>query len=172
MKKTQVFDNAIHVDDRGYFVRSYDCQKFMENNFKVEQVNLSCNPQTHTLRGLHFQTEGPPEDKLITLVSGSVFMAILDLRKDSKNYGEVSEMNFTEPLTKSVYVPAGFATGWITTSPNTTLQYAMSARFEECKYSGIRYDDSQLCINWPSLPKVISKKDLAWSSFKGLSFDK
>ena len=89
-------------------------------------------------------------------------MVLVDLRSESPSFLKKNEIEITGALTDSVYVPSGFATGWISTSPNTTLQYLMSARYEESSYGGIRFDDEKLEINWPSAPTLISEQDKSW----------
>lgn len=150
-----------HRDERGIFARTFDTQSVP---FEILQSNISFNPGIHTLRGMHFQTGGPEENKLVTLISGSVFMVLVDLRPKSQKYLIPETLELDEPLGKSVLIPSGFATGWLSTTINTTLQYHMSARFEECTYSGIRYNDPKLEIKWPFKPKVISEQDLNWPS--------
>jgi dTDP-4-dehydrorhamnose 3,5-epimerase len=151
-----------HHDARGIFSRTYDIASQI---FPVAQANISSNPIKSTLRGMHYQVAGPREDKLITLISGAVYMALIDLRKNSRNYLKVTEINIAEPLSEAIYVPSGYATGWISTSENTVLQYLMSARYEECTYSGIKYNDEHFKISWPTLPVTISEQDLKWPEF-------
>ena len=162
MNQFKVFQITPYSDERGKFARTFDRANLELSNFQIAQTSISANPHSSTLLGLHFQLSGPPENKLICLLSGSVFMAIVDLRKDSPAYLQKIELELSTPLTQTIYIPSGYATGWITTSPDTSLQYLMSSRFEECTYSGIRFDDKALAINWPMRPKIISQQDLSW----------
>lgn len=161
MKSFSIQSLNSHIDSRGSFTRTFDAQKL---DFEVVQSNISLNPIKSTLRGLHFQVSGPPEEKLICVLSGSVFMVLIDLRSDSPEFLQKTQVEITKALVDSVYVPAGFATGWVSTSPNTTLQYLMSARYEDCTYGGIRYDDEKLGIEWPTQPTLISEQDKSWPS--------
>ena len=165
MKSFSIQSLKNHVDSRGTFTRTFDA-RYLE--FEVVQSNISSNPVKSTLRGLHFQVSGPPEEKLICVLSGSVFMVLVDLRSESPSFLQKNEIEITGALTDSVYVPSGFATGWLSTSPNTTLQYLMSARYEESSYGGIRFDDEKLRINWPSPPTLISEQDKSWPTAKEL----
>lgn len=159
------FSNTKHVDNRGSFIRIFDAEKTKDINFLVEQTNISINPVLGTLRGMHFQISGPAESKLITVLSGSIFMNVVNLKELSK--GKVKfETHELDSIDNSILIPAGFATGWISTADNTILIYQMSARFEECSYSGFRYNDRKLNLPWPSTPKIISKQDLSWEDYK------
>lgn len=159
MESYKVLELQKYLDRRGTFARTFD-RNWM--NLNIAQTNLSFNPQAHTLRGLHYQKSGPEENKLVTLVSGSVFLVIVDLRRQSSKFLEPVTFFLDSPMNQSIYIPSGYATGWISTSSDTTLQYLMSARFEECTYSGLRYNDPILNIPWPSKPDVISEQDSNW----------
>lgn len=159
MDSYKVLELQKYLDSRGIFARTFD-RNWM--NLNIAQTNLSFNPQARTLRGLHYQKSGPEENKLVTLVSGSVFLVIVDLRRESPKFLEPITFSLDSPMNHSIYIPSGYATGWISTSNNTALQYLMSARFEECTYSGLRYDDPILNIAWPSTPQVISEQDSNW----------
>ncbi len=156
-----MLSNAKHIDNRGSFVRIFDSAKTGEFNFFVKQTNVSINPKAGTLRGMHFQLSGPPEWKLITVLSGSIFMNVVNLTE--LNNGKVEFQTYElNSIDNSILVPSGYATGWLSTADNTTLIYQMSARFEECSYSGFKYNDAKLNLRWPSAPKIISKQDLSW----------
>jgi dTDP-4-dehydrorhamnose 3,5-epimerase len=162
MKTLKLYQTKIHTDSRGIFSRNFDVANPDVLDFNLAQANISYNPSKATLRGMHYQISGPPEDKIVCLLSGSVFMAIVDLRGDSPTFMQKTELDLSSPLKEAIYIPSGYATGWISTSSDTSLQYLMSTRYEECTYSGISFDDSSLGINWPLTPKVISEQDLNW----------
>lgn len=166
MNRFKVLETKSHSDNRGIFARTFDVANLDLPNFQVLQSNVSFNPLEGTLRGLHYQISGPPEDKLVCLLSGSVFLVLIDLRPDSPNFLQKSEIEIISPMKQSIFIPSGYATGWISTAPNVSLQYLMSARYEECQYSGYRYDDPEFSINWPTSPKVISDVDKSWPSFR------
>lgn len=166
-KNPKLLSTKVYSDSRGKFCRTYDIDSPETPGFVVAQSNVSVNPTKGTLRGMHFQVSGPPEDKLVTLLSGSVFIVTIDLRYESSTFLKKTEMQLKASLEQSLFIPSGFATGWISTSENTSLQYLMSARYEECSYSGIRFDDCKLGITWPAAPTVISDQDLNWPNFTG-----
>jgi dTDP-4-dehydrorhamnose 3,5-epimerase len=161
----QEFAISTHEDSRGRFTRTFD-DKFFESFFgQILQVNLSENPVRHTLRGMHYQTGGPAENKVITLLSGSAFLVVLDLRFNSSTHLHQQVFDLNAPLKSSILVPAGCATGWLSLSDNTNFQYLMSARYEECTYSGIPFNDPFFNIPWPAQPHLISTQDKSWNIF-------
>ena len=114
---------------------------------------------------MHFQVQGEPEQKIITLLNGSIFIGIIDLRLDSLTYlnTHTEILDMTRP--KSILVPSGCATGWLTLAENSSIHYAMTSRFEDNKYSGYRFDDPRFGIPWPARPLLVSEQDLSWSLF-------
>jgi dTDP-4-dehydrorhamnose 3,5-epimerase len=151
-----------YSDKRGSFTRTFDVLAASDLKFSVAQANISVNPEPFTLRGLHFQTSGPSEEKWICLLSGSAFLVAVDLREECPTFLRQYTFHLKSPLTNAIHVPSRFATGWMSTSKDTTFQYLMSARFEDCSYSGLRFDDPELAIKWPREPATISEKDLSW----------
>ena len=158
LKKQRINSNT---DTRGSFTRLYDNDLFTKN-FNIKQINLSDNPKQGTLRGMHFQVSGPPEDKYINIISGLVYLVIVDLRIKESTYLNINQTLFSTEENNAIYIPAGCATGWLSLAEGTKLIYSMSSRYEDCTYGGFRYDDPKFSINWPSIPNIISNKDLSW----------
>ncbi len=160
-----VITHAKFVDHRGSFERLFDSTWAKDFDLLPQQVNISRNTHKGTLRGLHFQLTGQPEHKLITLLSGSIYLAVVDLRKDSESYLKVNSFEVNSGDLKSIFIPFGCATGWVSLEPNTDLHYVMYSRFEENTYSGLLYSDSFFNIPWPISPSVISDQDMNWPLF-------
>jgi dTDP-4-dehydrorhamnose 3,5-epimerase len=158
LKTQRISTNA---DKRGTFTRLYDVD-LISQNFSIKQINLSDNPKRGTLRGMHFQVSGPPENKYINIVSGLVYLVIVDLRIKESTYLNVNETLFSAKEDNAIYIPAGCATGWLSLEERTTLLYSMSSRYEDCTYGGFRYNDPKFSIKWPLNPEIISDKDLSW----------
>ena len=154
-----------HEDNRGKFTRIFDATKFPAIKGSEIQVNISENPNVGTLRGMHFQIFNRDEHKAISLLTGSAFIAIVDLREESKSYKRLYFREFHSTENETIFVPAGCATGWLTLQKNTIFHYLMYSRFENNSYGGFKYDDPAFEIPWPSKPKVISEQDLNWKSF-------
>jgi dTDP-4-dehydrorhamnose 3,5-epimerase len=165
MAQPELFDLSSHSDKRGTFTRTFDVSAPSNSGFSVAQVNISSNPEPFTLRGLHFQLSGPSEEKRICLLSGSAFLVVVDLREECPTFLQQYTFELKSPLATAIHVPSRFATGWMSTSRDTTFQYLMSARFEDCSYGGLRFDDPALAIKWPREPGTISENDLSWPPF-------
>jgi len=161
--KPLILNNSAHTDSRGRFNRIFDKESIDFLQFEIMQVNLSENPNQRTLRGMHYQVGGPPEHKLISVLNGAIYLVVSNAhivteRSEIENhYFELSEDSL-----KTLFVPSGLATGWISLSDNTIISYLMTSRFQECEYSGFCYDDPFASILWPSSPEVISEKDCNW----------
>ena len=155
-----------HTDSRGKFTRLLDETWLNLATGAPKQINLSQNPFPGTLRGMHFQIDGEPEHKVITLISGSIFLVVIDLRKTSSTYLNKFTTYVNEDLSTSYFIPSGCANGWITLSDNSWIHYAMYSRFETNRYSGFKYNDPFFAIDWPSDPIVISDQDLSWPTYQ------
>ena len=162
IKDLLIFQLPKFADDRGEFLRFFDEKKIFLKDRKIQQINISKNPFKHTLRGLHYQVGKESEHKILYLNHGLIFLVVVDLRKSSSSYLEKFEITLDCEHNKTIFIPAGCATGWISLKNNTEIIYLMYDRYEDCTYSGLRYDDPSLNISWPAKPKVISEKDLTW----------
>ena len=152
-------------DHRGSFTRVFDVDWLNSSSEQPQQVNISRNQAKGTLRGMHYQLTGVPEHKLISILSGSIYLVVIDLRADAVSYLKTVSVELDSKDLKRVFVPAGCATGWMTLEDNTDVHYVMYARFEECTYGGLRFDDPFFKLNWPLAPKVISNQDASWPDF-------
>ena len=152
------------ADPRGKFDRLFDV-KWLEEDFSIEQVNISINPFKFTLRGMHFQKSGKPEKKIMYLISGEIFLSIVDLREKSPTYLKNESKVMSSVSEVAIHIPAGCAAGWLSLKDNVQIQYLMSSRYEENSYSGFPYNDPLFNIPWPSEPKIISDQDSNWQKF-------
>ena len=162
----KIYKGSAFSDSRGKFYRVFDSDWFLSIGFTPMQINVSFNPYKHTLRGMHFQMDGEPENKLMTLLSGVIFLSIADLRPESKSYLTVFTREVTAEEGESIYIPAGCAAGWISLSNDVQIHYVMSSRFEHNNYSGFKFDDPFFSIPWPVRPEIISDQDRNWPIFK------
>jgi dTDP-4-dehydrorhamnose 3,5-epimerase len=161
-----IYKGSKFKDSRGSFSRVYDSGWLNNGAFTPSQVNISSNPYKHTLRGMHFQTNGEPENKLMTILSGVVFLSIVDLRRQSKSYLNVFTKELSAHDGEAIYIPAGCAAGWISLTDDVEIHYVMSSRFESNSYDGFRFDDSFFNISWPVIPKIMSDQDRNWPKFR------
>ena len=162
----KIYKGSAFSDSRGKFSRVFDSHWFSSIGFTPMQINVSSNPYKHTLRGMHFQVDGEPENKLMTLLSGVIFLSIVDLRPKSISYLNVFTREVSSEELESIYIPAGCAAGWISLSNDVHIHYVMSSRFELNNYDGFKFDDSFFSIPWPVKPEVISDQDRNWPIFK------
>jgi dTDP-4-dehydrorhamnose 3,5-epimerase len=149
-------------DARGHFSRIWDADSIL-NNFRISQASAVHNPIIGTLRGLHFQTNPYSENKVVACITGKVFDVVVDLRLDSLTYGRHLEL-ILGPFEKyfGVIVPSGFAHGYLTLEPNSSLVYFMDKDYSAEHSAGIFWGDPKLSIKWPMQPKVVSSRDSNW----------
>lgn len=159
-----VVDVVPHFDERGLFARTWSAAEFAECGLGVSwvQCSTSFNARSGTLRGLHYQAEPFPEEKLVRCTSGSVFDVIVDLRKASETFGRWVGIELSADNRRGVFIPAGFAHGFQTLEDGTELCYLISETHRPELARGVRWDDPTLAIVWPSCPRrIISERDRA-----------
>ncbi|WP_226704811.1 dTDP-4-dehydrorhamnose 3,5-epimerase [Microbulbifer elongatus] len=154
-------------DDRGFFSRAFCIDEFEELGIegKVLQANLSWNPKAGTLRGMHYQVEPYQETKLVRCTQGALYDVIIDLRKDSSTFGQSYGVELSASNRRALFVPRGFAHGFVTLSDNTEAYYLVSERYQPGSERGIRWSDPRFAIDWPLIPDVISDKDANWPDY-------
>ena len=159
---------ARHVDERGYFARTYCRDTFLARGLRdcSLQCSTSFNLRRGTLRGLHLQRRSDAETKLIRCVRGEVYDVIVDVRDGSSGYGQWHAEHLSAENGISLYVPAGFAHGFITLVDETELLYQMADPFVAKSAAGIIWNDPDLAINWPIEPVIISAKDRSLPALK------
>jgi len=156
-----------HKDGRGFFARTF-CQNEFEEvgiDFHPVQRNLSYNRFRHTLRGMHFQKSPNEEAKLVSCAKGSIYDVIIDIRKESPSQNNWIGVKLSSENRKMIYVPKGFAHGFLTLEDDTEVSYLMSDFYKPGVGSGIRWDDPYFNIDWPAKVSVISDKDKNWPSY-------
>jgi dTDP-4-dehydrorhamnose 3,5-epimerase len=157
------------ADERGFFARTWCQRELAEHglNTNVVQANMSYNARRGTLRGLHYQVAPYAETKLVRCTRGAIYDVIVDLRPDSATYKRWIGVELTADNRRAMYVPEGFAHGFVTLEDNTDVMYQVTAFFTPGAESGLRYDDPAFGIAWPIPVAVISEKDRIWPSFAG-----
>ena len=155
-------------DERGFFARTFCREEFAARglNPEVAQCNLSYNARKNTLRGMHYQAEPHAEAKLVNCLKGAVYDVIIDLRPRSSTSGRWVAVELSAANRKMLYVPEGFAHGFLTLEDDTAVHYQMSAFFEPDSARGVRWDDPAFGIEWPCPEPIISDKDRRWPDYK------
>ena len=151
-------------DHRGYFARVWCAKELQQRGLKKEllQSNVGFSVRRGTLRGLHFQRIPHAEVKIVRCTRGAMFDVIVDLRPESSSYKRWFGVELSEENSKMIYVPEGFAQGYLTLMDNTEMNYHTSELYSPEAASGVRYDDPAFGIQWPMVPTVVSEQDRSW----------
>jgi dTDP-4-dehydrorhamnose 3,5-epimerase len=154
-----------HGDHRGFFSETFREDELREAGIRARfvQENHSYSQAVGTLRGLHFQTNPHAQAKLLRVVRGAILDVVVDIRAGSPTYGKHVAVELSAANWKQLYVPVGFAHGFVTTEPDTEILYKVSDYYSpECD-RGLAWDDAALAIVWPvSRTEVtLSAKDRA-----------
>ncbi|MWC30905.1 dTDP-4-dehydrorhamnose 3,5-epimerase [Paenibacillus sp. MMS18-CY102] len=156
------------TDNRGYFARSF-CTKTLAAHglpFHMVQTNIAFNHHARTLRGMHFQLPPYCEEKIVTCTQGTLFDVIIDLNRESPTFGKWYGLTLSAENGLSLYVPKGFAHGYVTLTENTSIHYMVSEYYTPSHESGVRWNDPAFGIEWPLTEQlIISAKDEQWKDF-------
>ena len=169
LKGSYLVHQELKEDERGFFSRCFCEKEFLEQglNTQWKQINNSLSKEVGTLRGLHYQREPNAEVKLVRCLKGSVWDVIVDLRDGSKTFGKWFGEKLTDKNRIMMYVPRGFAHGFISLEPNSEILYLVSSFYDPNLESILIWNDPKVRIDWLIVPKVISSKDI-----KGYTLDK
>ena len=148
----QRIDAHRYGDERGWFSEVYSLPAFAERGIKCPfvQDNHSLSITTFTLRGLHFQTPPRAQDKLVRCIHGRIFDVAVDVRKGSPTYGNWVGAELSADNGHQLFIPVGFAHGFVTLEPNCEVTYKCSDTYAPEHDGGIRWDDPAIGIEWPT----------------------
>jgi dTDP-4-dehydrorhamnose 3,5-epimerase len=154
-------------DERGFFARSFCQREFKEHGIDTlfVQCNISINRKKGTLRGMHYQIAPYEEAKFIRCSIGAIFDVIIDIRSNSNTYKKWVSVELTDENRKMIYVPKGFAHGFLTLVDNAEVFYQMSEFYTPGYGRGIRWNDPVFGITWPEEVNVISDQDKTYPNF-------
>jgi len=163
-----ILEPAVYEDERGFFYESYNKRDFehatgIRRDFLQDNFSYSSKG---VLRGLHYQIKHP-QGKLVSVTSGEIFDVVVDIRKSSATFGKWVGVNLSAENKKQMWIPEGFAHGFLVLSDSAEVLYKTSdyysPEFERC----IRWDDEALGIAWPlPVAPTVSKKDASGEDFK------
>jgi dTDP-4-dehydrorhamnose 3,5-epimerase len=155
-------------DERGFFARTFCQVEFKEYglNSEIAQTNISYNKKKGTLRGLHMQLPPHEESKLIKCNRGAIHDVIVDLRENSKTFLQWTSAELTSENCQMIYVPEGFAHGFITLEDDTEVSYQMNQFYAPGYEKGYRWNDPAFDIVWPIEPVVMAEKDKNFALFE------
>lgn len=161
-----VIKPKVFEDERGHFFESFNKDEFIKNGLAVEflQDNQSLS-QKNVLRGLHFQIPPYSQAKLIRVIKGSVSDIAVDIRKTSKTYGEYFKLVLSEQNKTMIYLPVGFAHGFLTLEDNTIFSYKCTNFYHKDSEFSLRWNDKDFNINWGIDYPILSDKDQQAQNF-------
>lgn len=159
---------TVFEDQRGWFFECYSKKTFQFLGIESEFVQDNRSFSVYgTLRGLHFQRGAAAQAKLVNCTVGEVLDVVVDLRADSKTFGQHYSIKLSAENKQVLFIPKGFAHGFVVLSPQAEFNYKCDQYYTPEAESGIRFDDPQLKINWGIThdAMLVSKKDLALPFF-------
>jgi dTDP-4-dehydrorhamnose 3,5-epimerase len=158
-----IVPTSVH-DERGSFGRLFDVALFRERGLDppLAQTSFSYNVAAKTLRGMHYQRGSWAETKLVRCTRGKVYDVIVDLRVESSTRLGWFGVELDEQTRNAIYVPVGFAHGFVTLTPDAELHYQISRPYHPESSAGLRWNDPSLAIDWPVEPSVISERDATY----------
>tara|TARA_R110000796_G_scaffold161858_1_gene278630 strand:- start:7980 stop:8531 length:552 start_codon:yes stop_codon:yes gene_type:complete len=170
LKRCFIIEPDVWTDGRGDFRETYNkknVNKLMGFSGEVVQCNES-RSKKHVLRGLHLQTGFFAQSKLVRVTKGSVLDVCVDLREKSPTFGQHIKVKLTENDNKLLFIPKGFAHGFLSLEEDTVLTYQCDVFYNKKYESGVMYNDEDLKIDWgvDESDLIISKKDLELKTLK------
>lgn len=160
-------------DNRGWFMETYSERDLKEAGIIADfvQDNRSFSAKKGIIRGLHFQRAPYTQAKLLTCLRGAILDVAVDLRKDSPTYKEWVAVELTEENKKQLFIPKGFAHGFVTLTDDVEIMYKCDAFYApECD-GGIRFDDPDIGVDWGITDPILSEKDQNAPFLKDITLD-
>jgi dTDP-4-dehydrorhamnose 3,5-epimerase len=160
----RLIELKVHGDDRGHFARTWCADLFREAgiDFTPIQGNTSFTKLQGTVRGMHFQRAPKADAKIVRVTQGTIHDVIVDLREDSATRGQQIVTTLSADAPTMLYIPAGFAHGFQTQTDACLVEYMMGVEYVPDLYSGFRYNDPLLTIDWPQEVTSLSVNDTKW----------
>lgn len=159
-----VIQPRVFRDERGFFLESFRAELFATHGLSRNfiQDNHARSEEVGVVRGLHLQLPPATQGKLVWVTRGSVFDAAVDLRSGSPTFGKVFTATLSADNFTRLFIPRGFAHGYMTLEPSTEFQYKVDAYYSPAEEAGIYWNDPDLNIPWPAgITPILSDKDKA-----------
>lgn len=159
-----IIQHKIFSDHRGRFVKTYNKTEFNQLGIDLDmKERYYSTSHKDVIRGMHFQT--PPHDhiKLVTVIQGSILDVVLDIRKHSNTYGQCFSIELRAEDGKTIYIPTGFAHGFLSLENNTIVEYNQTTEYAPNNDAGIKYDS--FGFEWGIKKSIISERDLSFTTF-------
>ena len=157
----RILEPQVFGDTRGWFMESWSKKKMEDAGICVDfvQDNHSFSAQKGTLRGLHYQLNPMAQAKLLRVSHGAIFDVAVDIRRGSPTYAKWVGVELTAENARQLFIPRGFAHGFITLTDNVEVQYKADNFYAPACDGNIRWDDPEIGVTWPLAPVVLSEKD-------------
>ena len=158
-----IIEPQVFGDARGWFMESWSEKKMEDAGIHVAfvQDNHSFSAQKGTLRGLHYQLNPMAQAKLLRASRGAIFDVAVDIRRGSPTYAQWVGVELSAENYRQLFIPRGFAHGFITLTDNVEVQYKADNLYAPDCDGNIRWDDPAIGVAWPLTPTVLSEKDAA-----------
>ncbi len=162
LKQVKIIEPQVFGDNRGWFYESYSYEKLCQLGIdtKFVQDNRSYSKEKGTLRGIHFQKSPMAQTKLITCTRGEILDVAVDLRKGSPTYLKWVSVRLSEENKLMLYIPKGFGHGFITLTEDVEVLYKVDEYYSKEHDRSIKFNDSEIGIDWGINEPVLSAKDL------------
>lgn len=171
--EVKIFEPKVFGDERGFFMESFNLKKFEEatgQSINFVQDNHS-KSAIGVLRGLHYQMPPFAQGKLVRVTKGSVFDVAVDIREESNTFGQWVGAELTEDNKRQLWIPEGFAHGFLTLSDTAEFLYKTTNYYAPEAERCIAWDDKQLGIEWPPMNEIaLSQKDKAGKAFNDADY--
>ncbi len=161
IKEVLILELAVFGDSRGWFTETYNKKEFSKLGIDVDfiQDNHSFTEAKGTLRGLHIQNSPFTQSKLVRCTRGSVLDVAVDLRKASSTYKQWISVELSEENKKQLFIPKGFAHGFLTLTENVEFQYKVDNYWDKQSEKTIRFNDPEIGIDWGNDNPVLLERD-------------
>lgn len=166
-KSCFIFKPDVYRDKRGVFSEIFNktmLEKTLRKKINFVQLNYSFS-KINVLRGMHLQKPPFSQSKLIRVIQGKILDIVVDLRKNSKTFGKYQSFIISEKNRKQLFIPEGFAHGFLSLENNVKVEYLCSSLFNKNSEICLMWNDKKINIKWPKKKFLISKKDKNGSAF-------
>lgn len=162
-----IVDLEFYRDERGFFARTWDAAEFADVGLtdRLTQCGISHNMSVGTLRGMHYQREPHAQEKVVRCIAGAIYDVIVDVRPQSPTHREWIGAELTADNGRMLFIPHGFAHGFVTLMPETRVEYYFGSGQVPSAEAGVRYDDPAFGIHWPVPASVLSDRDRHWPDY-------
>ena len=155
----KIITPQIYKDDRGYFFESFNANDFKKLGLPIKYLQENqAYSKKGTIRGLHYQLKYP-QGKLVRVIQGEVFDVAVDIRRGSPTFGKYEGLHISDKNNKIMYIPEGFAHGYVVLSGTAILQYKCTEIYHPEDEYGLIWNDKDLNIQWPVNNPILSEKD-------------